>query len=152
MNFVQKVYDFLSNLAKAFYEGIISWLEWMLQGIFLFACSIYWTILSIAKWCFQELQAFINLVCDFIYGENGIIWVIFDWAIWMGNWFVERLPDLSVLLLQYRGTFSLVMSRISAFNAFLPIVETCILIGIFLLFLSLFLVCKLVLKLLPMIG
>jgi hypothetical protein len=70
----------------------------------------------------------------------------------LGEWFIKQLPDFSSYTSQYKPAAEKLMYYVSIANQFFSVTEICTLLGVFLVFIVLFLGCKLILKLIPTIG
>ena len=79
-------------------------------------------------------------------------WAVIEYFISLGKWFVDMLPSVGAIIAEYEETFGFVMRLIGRFDSFFPITESLALLSIFILFVTLFLLVKLILKLIPTIG
>ena len=73
-------------------------------------------------------------IVKFLYGllvgeEYGIFWTIFDFMIWLGDSFLEVMPDLGAILGQYSDTLDWAIVWIGMLNLFFPVVESVVLLG-----------------------
>jgi len=101
----------------------------------------------VTDWIIYVAKAIYNFFLD---EEKGIVWKTVDTLLEWGEWFIEQLPDLSFG--EYSSTISTVMELVSKLDKFVPLSEAITLLGIFLAFVAIFLVVKLILKLIPTIG
>ena len=85
-------------------------------------------------------------------GEEGFVWSIFDFVIGLGNEFLQSFPAVENLLTQYEQPVSTILGLVLALNAFFPVQETISLIGIYLVFVAVVIVLKIILKVIPGMG
>ena len=127
-------------------------------------------------WLVDTLYEWAKYAYDLFLGEEGFVWYPFDFAIEMGEWFLSYLPDISALLTQFdggtpgpfgqgegaammatsgqsgMGTFSFVMALVGRMNAFFPLVESGILLVIYVIFMLIVLKVRLIFKVTPTLG
>jgi hypothetical protein len=113
------------------------------RGCGVFFCDWVW---DSVLYCGQIIWDF------FFYDPDGFLWWLLkmfgEWA----RWFTEQIPDMSSILGQYSSPIATTMGLVSKLDKFFPITEAVSLLFIFLVFLTLFLCVKLILKLIPTIG
>jgi len=137
-----KFVDFIFRQIEGFYN-LMSWL--VNSIVYYFWAVVDYIIGMVWDWCYYLYDLFL--------GEDGFVWYVFDCVIEWGDYFVtEVLPDLSSILGPYAPTFEFAMGLIGRLDAFFPITECSVLLGIYVAFMSIFLVCRFILKLFPGLG
>lgn len=134
------------NWFKTAWEKLCGWIQGAVDSIRGFFANLVAQI-------WQALNEFVSWFWDlFFHPDDGFLWWVVDMGLECGMWFADQLPDIDALLGTHADTFRTAMDVISMGNRFLPLVESIVLIFLFLIFISLFLVSKLILKLIPTIG
>jgi len=101
-----------------------------------------------------------GLIYDFIFGEDGIVWYIFDFGLWFANWTLDYLENYWVFSEFFGKAFmqfdqrllSTVIPLFMGLNVFFPVSESLVFLHVFLgimLFVFLFRFCV---KLIPGLG
>jgi hypothetical protein len=101
------------------------------------------------------LEIFKTVWAIFFDSEAGLVWWFVDLFLSLGEWFLLQLIEtlgMKDLLSRYSDEITETMRLCSEIDAFVPLHESVELLGIFLVFLMLFLFVKMILKLIPTIG
>jgi hypothetical protein len=131
VNIYNGIKDALVNIWNSFLELVDSVFDW---------------IWDVVVYCGQVIWDF------FLHDDDGFVWWLLrmfgDWA----TWFIEQIPDMSSILGQYSSPITTAMQLMSKLDKFFPLSEAVSLLGIFIVFLLIFLSVKLILKLIPTVG
>ena len=136
----EKIVDFLSRQLIGIRDWILGAVKDILDG--------FW---SIVDFVIGMVWRFFYYLYDLFFGKEGFVWYIFDAAIEWGDWFeAEVLPDLSDL--PYGNSIDFAMVWVGRLDDFFPLTEAMTLLGIYGVFMTIFLMCRLILKLVPGFG
>jgi hypothetical protein len=108
-------------------------------------------VLDIKKLIFYIFQ----WIWHFIFGENGLLWLILDYSFYWVNWILVQLTNAlgtKDLLPSYSASINEALLMCSGFDQFVPLSDLVGLLNVFLGFLMLFITIKFILKLIPAIG
>jgi hypothetical protein len=138
---ISEFYKFLMlSIAKLWLSAARAYI-WVVDSFFSF---IQW-LLEIAK-----------AVCEYLYnlflGEDGFFWAIVDFVFELWDIVSEVFPQLADTLGEYEQPLTLVMGWMIALNAFFPIRESLFLIGIYVGFVCIVIVVRLIVKAIPGAG
>jgi hypothetical protein len=139
------------------FSTIIGWLRGAFDAV---VGGIKWLIDTFASWFKSIFQWIWDLICqigtiiyDFFFHEtDGWVWWFVDYFLDLFDWFIKQLPDVCSYVDDYGSSFSTLMSVVGKMNNFFPVHESVTLLGVFILFVGIFLGVKAILKLIPGIG
>ena len=139
------VYEKLIATLKGWYQTLVDSFKWVVTSI-----------IDFIKWLVNWLLDLGWKACESVYnlflGDEGFVWYVFDFIIGLGDQFLEAFPDIGELLAPYEQTFTTVMTWMSALNAFLPVQEACYLSGIYVGFVAVLVLIRVILKAIPGTG
>jgi hypothetical protein len=141
---MQWLQDALKNIIQLF-KDIYSAVEQWFQDMLLF----FWDMMD---YCLFMVWEFCYYLYDLFLGEEGFIWYPFDFLLIFSDEFVEIFPDLGGIVSDDGGAFSYTMHLAGRFNQFFPVVESFYLLNIYLVFLTVYILIKLLLKVIPGLG
>jgi hypothetical protein len=142
---VIEYYEKIVSTFKKWYEGILETLEkWFSQTL-----DFIWGMVS---YCINLVWDFFEYLYELFLGEDGFVWYIFDYMFFWFESAVEFFPDIGFLFGQYQGPFTFAMQLVGRMNQFFPVMESASLLAIYLMFLFLYIVIKIVLKAVPGMG
>lgn len=147
-NLKSAIVDFWNVLVDTLYgwvEGLWDLAAWAVDGIVYY----FWAVID---YCLEMAWGFGYFLYDLFLGEEGFVWYIFDFVIWVGELFLGFLPDLSEYVTQYRGAFEYTLGIVGRLNSFYPVTESLALFAAFFTFVILYLRIKFLLKLTPEVG
>jgi len=130
---------------KGWYQSIVDSIKWVVTSIIDF---YKWLV----NWLLDLARDFYKYLYEIFLGNDGLLWYPFKTGIWLGNQLLEVFPDVGALLEQYRQPVGLFMALMGTLDSFFPITEMLYLIGIYLGFISVMIVVRIVLKVVPGLG
>ena len=142
---IEWIIDGIKDQWDTWFGGIYAFLEWMVTSV----CDYFW---GVVDYCLEMVWFFVYYLYDFFLGEEGLIWYPIYWAYESFDFVLSCFPDFELLLDQHGEQFSSAMIVIGKLNLFFPVSEFGTLFGIFWIFVLVFLVGKLILKIIPWIG
>lgn len=139
---IQDIWSWLKGAFKAVIDTLGNLLQKVIDGLYAIAGWLW----DIIVYCGQVLWDF------FFHEEDGLLWTVCGWVAEWGEWFVEQFPDVVQYIEPFHDSASQTMTLIGKLNTFFPIVETIIFIGVFIVYVMLYIGVKFILKLVPTIG
>ena len=146
---MQSLINFFGNFYNKLISAFFEWVEMILGAIELVLQSLLDVYLLV-------INGFLNLVWysssysyDLFLGEEGFIWYLFDVGIELGDRVLEAFPDIDSLLIGYQVPFDVVMNWMSALNVFFPVSEATFLLGIYLAFVGVVILVRIIIKAIP---
>ena len=155
----------LLSLVSTFYTfalGLVSCFVGFFFSLKRFTALVFvWAVATWLGWCkgfnnwlLKQVVKQAEHIWNQIFNEqDGHFWTLCDWIFDVGIGFVKMFfPNISEYIAPFVATINYAMVFMGRLNQFFPLVEIGVLLGIFWVFVILFLIIKLVLKLIPGIG
>jgi hypothetical protein len=127
--FFKGLFQSLINLFKSMYQGIVTWIG------------------NFFSWLWRMICYVGQIIWDFFFhADSGLVWWFIEQLMDIADWFLNQFPDFSALIDQYSNSITTTKDLLGKINAFMPIVETGYMIGIFLIFVGIYLGAKFIIK------
>lgn len=121
--------------------------------------AFLWVVKNVTGFFWSVVDYVIKMVWDYCFylynlflGEDGLIWYPFNFLLECGNWLLDQMPNFGEVILGYGGTFSFTMAFVGRLNQFFPLTESAVLLGIYIIFMMVFLLFRLLMKVVPGLG
>jgi hypothetical protein len=149
---MQWLFDALTDIYNKLVATLGKWAASILDGFVWIVNGIVEYFWAVVDYCLEMAWGFGYYLYDLFLGENGFVWYPIYWAIWAGREFLAFFPSLRQTVLDNAETFEYMGCLTGQLDQFFPITESFQLGVTFAAFVAVFLVAKLLLKLIPSIG
>jgi len=113
----------------------------------------FWEVID---YCLVMAWGFGYYLYSLFLGEEGFVWYLVSefngFVFWLAGWALESFPDFGETVGQYSNGFSSSLQLIGMLNQYFPLTESSVLFGVYMGFMFIVLVVRLVLKLIPGTG
>jgi hypothetical protein len=128
-------FGWLIDAFKDLYNGLVTKLRSWYDGAFE-------TIWRIVDYIIRMVWDFFYYLYDFVFGDEGLVWMFFRLIFDGAEWFLSIFPDFGALIDEHEESFEFTMGLIGRLDQFFPITESAVLLGIYVSFIVPFLIVK----------
>ena len=137
------------NTFIEFRDRLYDFIIWVVDALLIG----FWEVID---YCLVMAWDFCYYIYGLFLGEEGFVWYLVsefnEFVFWLCGWFFSQFPELGEVVGQYSDAFSSSLQLVGMLNLFFPLTESTVLFGIYMGFMFVVLVVRVVLKLFPGLG